>query len=239
MATSPLSSLPAAIRQKLDGLRDELATSLGDNLSALMIFGSAARGEYREGVSDVDLIVVLKEATPAALTALSNPLQVARFAARIEALVLTAEEIPRAADVFPLFYDDIRSCNILLHGADPFASLVIADQHRRLRIEQELRETQMRLRRVAIDTQNSPRHFAAMVERKAKQVRGPLAALLSLHGQKTAPALAEVLAAAGAHYKVDIAPLKQARENPAAAHQALVELLTRAIDDVDRMEVPA
>ena len=62
----------------------------------------------------------------------------ARASARIEVMILHRDEIPRAADVFPLLYDDVRSCHAVLHGSDPFAQLVVHDEHRRLRIEQEL-----------------------------------------------------------------------------------------------------
>jgi predicted nucleotidyltransferase len=236
MSKSPMDALPEPLRKRLQSLQGELSRALGDNLVALLVFGSAARGEFREQVSDVDLVVVLREASAAALSALSNPLQVARNAARIEAMVLVADEIPRAADVFPLFYDDLRSSHVLLHGTDPFASLVIADHHRRLRIEQELREASIRLRRAVIDA-GSPRNLVGAIDRKVKQIRGPLRALLSLHGRPVGPALAEVFAAAGQLYKIDQAPLLRTQEDPAAALDTLQRLLLAAVDDVDRMEV--
>ena len=46
-------------------------------------------------------MLVVKEAPRAKLEAIANALQIARYAARIEAMILTASEIPRAADVFP------------------------------------------------------------------------------------------------------------------------------------------
>lgn len=233
-----IQNLPEGLQKRLQALQGELVRSLGDNLVAILAFGSAARGEFREGTSDMDLVVVLREATPKALEAMANPLQVARNAARIEAMVLVADEIPRAADVFPLFYDDIQASHVVLHGQDPFASLAIADHHRRLRIEQELREAAIRLRRAVIDAGGTPRHLVGAIERKIKQVRGPLRALLSLHGKKVGVALPEVLAAAAEHYKVDAAPLGKVRESPAVALEALQRLLNAAIDDVDRMEIP-
>ncbi|MCS6901076.1 MAG: nucleotidyltransferase domain-containing protein, partial [Myxococcales bacterium] len=96
---NPIDALPESLRKRLQGLQGELMRLLGDNLVALLVFGSAARGEFREETSDVDLVVVVREATGEALEVMANPLQVARSAARIEAMVLVAEEIPRAADV--------------------------------------------------------------------------------------------------------------------------------------------
>lgn len=236
---NPIETLPENLRKRLQTLQGDLVRALGDNLVSLLVFGSAARGEFREEVSDIDLVVVLKEASPAALESISNPLQVARNAGRIESMILVADEIPRAADVFPLFYDDLRSSHALLHGTDPFASLTIADHHRRLRIEQELREASIRLRRAVVDAGGAPRQLTGAIERKIKQIRGPLRALLALNGKQVGVALPEVMAASGEFYKVDVAAFGRSREDPRAALNALQKLLNAAIDDADRMEIPA
>jgi predicted nucleotidyltransferase len=231
-----LGRLPAAVRAKLDELTKTLEGALGDELVGLLVYGSAARGEYREGRSDVDLVVVVKSAPRARLEAIANALQLARYAARIEAMILTAEEIPRAADVFPLLYDDIRRAHLVLAGTDPFSDLAISDRHRRLRVEQELREAQIRLRRAIIDAQGSPEMLGGAVFRKLRQIRGPLRALLALRGIDGADDLVTVLEQAGKTYGVDVAPLFNVHETPARAHEAMEKLLAATVDDADRMD---
>lgn len=237
MTTAALEGLPAGLRKKLDGLVSELKGALGDELVAVMLFGSAARGEFREGRSDVDLVVVLSDATAEALDRISNPLRLALFSSRIEAMVLVESEISRAADVFPLFYDDIRSCHVLLHGRDPFASLEINNAHRRLRIEQELREASIRLRRAVIDAAGQSSQLSGLFERKLRQIRGPLRALLALHGQQVGQGLYEVIDASGALFKIDVTPLRDVRADVRKAQTTLVALLQAAVDDADRLEV--
>jgi len=138
-STSRGRQLPSAVEGRLGELAGTLRSQLGDNLVSLLVFGSAVRGGWAQGRSDVDLVLVLREPSHDALLSISNTLTVARTALRFEAVILSADEISRAADVFPLFYDDIRSCHVLLAGKDVFADLEISDKHRRLRIEQELR----------------------------------------------------------------------------------------------------
>ena len=229
--------LPEAIRARLNELSSTLATQLGDNLAALLVFGSAVRGGWRAGSSDVDLVLVLKDPKREALLAIANTLTVARTAFRFEAVILGADEIPQAADVFPLFYDDIKSCHVVLAGKDPFAALDISDQNRRLRIEQELREEQIRLRRAVVDSMGAPQQLAGEVERKVKQLRSPLHALLELRrtpaSNDTLPVLLEK---ATEIYGVDTSALSNARKDPEAAHDALQKLLDRMIEEVDRME---
>lgn len=233
----PPEKLPEPVRARLNELATTLRTQLGDNLVALLVFGSAVRGGWREGASDVDLVLVLGKPTRDALLAISNTLSVARTAFRFEAVILGADEIPRAADVFPLFYDDIKSCHVLLTGKDPFAELTISDQFRRLRVEQELRESQIRLRRAVVDSLGAPQQLGGAVERKVKQLRGPLHALLALRRTPaTSDTLPVLLEKAKEIYGVDTGALSNVRKDPEAAHGALEQLLERMIREVDSME---
>jgi predicted nucleotidyltransferase len=236
-----IGHLPVAVQRHLEQLRDRLVSVLGPELVALVTFGSAVRGGYRAEQSDVDVLLVLRDPTPARLNQVAEPIQAARDAARVEVIVLGASEIPRAADVFPLFYDDIRRCHVVLAGENPLATLNIQDQHRRLRIEQELREAHIRLRRVVMDCRGTAQQLAGGVTRKVRQVRSPLYALLTLVKLLPDDTVESVLAMAGERYKVDgksLADPRRVREAPDRAAEQLNELLARAIDEVDRMEGP-
>lgn len=233
---SAIESLPSEVRARILDWSNALAETLGDDLVGILVHGSVARGEYRPGESDVDAIVVLKDAGFAKLAAIANAMQLARYSARIEAMILTEEEIPGASDVFPLLYDDIKRFHVLLRGRDPFAAVEVHDTHRRLRIEQELREARIRLRRAVTDAAGAREAIGGAVVRKLKQVRGPLHALLRLKGIACAPDLASVVSKASETYGVDPAPLRAAREQPESAHTAFGTLLDRAIDEVNAME---
>ncbi len=225
------------VQSRLDELKDTLRAQLGDGLVSLLVFGSAVRGGWVEHQSDVDLVLVLADPSRETLLSIANTLNVARNALRFEAVILRADEIARASDVFPLFYEDIKSCHLVLVGKDPFSDVEIADKHRRLRIEQELREMQIRLHRAIVDTQGAPERLAGLVERKVKQLRGPLHALLAL--RKTPPEsdrIGKVLEKSKEAYGIDTKPLTKVRKDPIAAVDALVELLARAVREVDEME---
>ena len=81
-----LGALSSATRERLDELKTALVKTLGDDLVALVVYGSAARGGYKEGQSDVDLAVVVKAAPRDKLERISNVMQLARYSARIDAL---------------------------------------------------------------------------------------------------------------------------------------------------------
>jgi predicted nucleotidyltransferase len=234
--TKGLESVPESVRQRLDEWTKELEGKLGKDLVGIIVHGSAVRGEYRPGESDVDVVVVLADASFEKLDAISNAMQLARYAARIEAMILTEQEIAGASDCFPLLYDEIKRRHVLLSGRDPFAAVEVKDTHRRLRIEQELREAQIRLRRAVTDALGAREAIAGAVTRKVKQIRAPLHALLALKGVKCEPDLPSVLAKCKETWEVDVAALRGAREAPDAAHAALVQLLSKTIEDVNAME---
>ena len=230
-----LETLPAPIKSRLDELVLSLTKSLGANLIAVVAHGSAVRGGYQAGASDIDLVCVIDEDDATTLAAIGPALELARFSARIETMILTKAEIARSADCFPLLYGDIARVGAALHGSNPFAALTIRPDHKRLRIEQELRELRIRLRRAVVDhgpTQN----LGGAIERKLKQARGPLWALLELRGEAKDDALASVLEATAAAYRVDPAPLGSAREDSMAAYATLAALLDAALADVDARE---
>lgn len=231
-----VAALPDGVRDRLLEFTKALETALGKDLVGILVHGSVVRGEYRPGESDVDVIVVLETADFAHLEAIGNAMQLARYSARIEAMILCESEIAGASDAFPLLYDEIKQRHILLCGRDPFSSVEVHDTHRRLRIEQELREAQIRLRRAVTDAFGAREAIAGAVVRKVKQVRAPLHALLALKGIACAPDLPSVLAKVAETYGVDVAPLRAAREAPDAAHAALVMLLSKTIDDVNGLE---
>lgn len=231
-----VEALPAGVRERLQELAKNLEAALGENLVGILVHGSVVRGEYRPGESDVDVIVILDKADFAQLEAIGNPLQLARYSARIEAMILTESEIGGASDAFPLLYDEIKQRHVLLVGRDPFKAVEVHDTHRRLRIEQELREAQIRLRRAVTDAFGAREAIGGAVVRKIKQVRAPLHALLALKNIACAPDLPSVVAKIGETYELDVAPLRAARESPDAAHATLVALLTKTIDDVNGMD---
>ena len=232
-----LERLPSNTKTKLEELRDALVGALGEELQALVVYGSAVRGGFVEGRSDVDLLVVLRHDDRALLEKIGGALLLARTSARIESMLLRGDELQRAADVFPLLYDDVRSRHVLLHGEDPFAGLEISDVHRRLRIEQELRDARIRLRLVLSEAPLLPRLLNGAVARKVKQLRSPLHALLRLRGRTVEDSVEAVIQEASSIYEIDGKAVLRFDEAPEAAYDALTRLLDAAIADVDALEV--
>jgi len=131
------------------GLEDfarRLEAALGGNLVTLLLFGSAARGTHTAGRSDINLLLIVKDATVASLHA-ATPL-VAEWAkgGQPAPLIFAEEEWRSCSDVFPIEIEDMRDAHRVLAGRDPFEGLTTRRGDLRVELEHEIRGKVLRLR---------------------------------------------------------------------------------------------
>ena len=133
-------------RGAADDFASRLAETFGDDLRAVVLYGSAARGDYRAGVSDINLLVLLRQL---GLAELQRAAPITRdWVARGNPppLMLSEHEWRTSADAFPIEYTDIRGSHLVLHGPDPFEAMEIRREDLRLQLENELRSRKIQLR---------------------------------------------------------------------------------------------
>ena len=138
--------MAGSTKPNLEQFAARLEAALGDNLVALLLFGSAARGTNVEGRSDLNVLVIVRDAAVAKLHA-ATPLLAEWAKAGEPAPLLFAESEWRAsADVFPIEIEDMREAHRLLAGRDPFEGLATKRGDLRRELEHELRGKVLRLR---------------------------------------------------------------------------------------------
>jgi len=181
---TPTPSLAPRITAALDRLTNGLTTSAGKNFVGLILYGGVARGRYRPGKSDVNVVVVLEDTSLISLSAVAPALRAAWKEARVEPFILTREEVVTAADVFPTRFLDIQQCHVVLGGENPFAELTVPRENIRLRVEQEFRNLQLRLRQRYIAVQDDLPGLTAALSRAAASLGIGLGTLLWLAGHE-------------------------------------------------------
>jgi len=232
--------LPRRILGRVEDLVRDLEAAADGDLVAIVLAGGVARGEFREESSDIDVVVVLETAKREVLSKIGGPLAVARAAARIDVTLLQAAEIDRSSDVFPLLFEDLRANRFVLWGKDPFVGLEVAREHRRLRVEQELREAALALRRAAAEARGDAKALGAGVERVLSRIRLPLRGLLDLLGVSCdSYALEAVLSKAGKKLVVPTARLGRPTSQPEECWDELATLLATAVAAVDTLDANA
>jgi predicted nucleotidyltransferase len=229
-----LSHLPGDVRFHLDTMKRAFVEHLGPSLKAIVLHGSVVRGGYDPLTSDIDVFVVLHSDDRHRLAAIGPALDVARAAARVACVFFRHDELTHAADVFPLLFEDVSRCHALLHGEDPFTALSVSPLHRCLRIEQELRDLRVRLRRLLTLQEVNRPVLSPRLKHKVKQMRSPLLGLLRERGEEPGTeGLDDVLAACTTAWGVDTKPLLRVDRDVMAAADAIAALLDAAIADVD------
>lgn len=136
--TAATGSLGKAIEEALASLRHEL----GDNLHSCCLYGSAVRGNLMEGVSDLNLLIVLDRSEPAAHGAIARAIG---GEAGIDPFVLGRQGFERSVRAFAAKFSSIKRNYRVLYGADPLAEVVIEPELEKFLCEQALRNLRLRL----------------------------------------------------------------------------------------------
>lgn len=179
---------------------------LGRGYSAVL-HGSLVRGEYLEGVSDVNLLLVLESATPDVLAALATPFAFWARAHQPPPLLISRPEWRRSADVFPVEITDIRSAYTVLRGDDPLADVTVVRADLRTDLERDLRGRLLRLRQGYVALAADGGALAAMARHTAPSVIVLLRAVLVLAGAQVPPKRPDVATTAGLVVGFPAAPL--------------------------------
>jgi len=237
---------PAAeARRRAERFVGRLREVYGDSLRAAVLYGSAARGEYRPGISDLNLLVLLSDL---AMPELRRGAELTREWAsegNPPPLMMTEQEWLDSADVFPLEYSDIRDAHVLLAGSDPFAGVRIEREHLRLQVEHELRSKKIQLREGYLAVGAAPEQVGELLVRSLSTFLTLFRAILRLAERpvpKDAGALIDAAAAevgfgAGPVHRVLEArtggpPFEVPLESPIAA--GYLEAVQKAADWLDR-----
>lgn len=134
------------MNEQLTQLVRELTQSAGSNLLSVILYGSAASGEFHAKHSDLNLLCLFEKLDADTLARL-NPLT-RRWVRKGNPppLVFAASQLARAADVFAIELLDIKASHKLLHGADLVADIDVPLALHDLQVERELRQALVRLR---------------------------------------------------------------------------------------------
>ncbi|MCH7717105.1 MAG: hypothetical protein IH876_13305 [Gemmatimonadetes bacterium] len=133
-------------RERAQAFADQMAGVLGDNLKSLIMFGSEVRGGYDPSHSNLNLLLIVADASTAALRPIEKA--IAGWVKRREPppLIFSETEWRNSTDVFPIEIEDMREAHELLRGMDPFDGIETDLGHLRHELEREIRGKLLQLR---------------------------------------------------------------------------------------------
>lgn len=195
--------------QRAEALTGDLVAAYGEEVISVVLYGSAARDQFHEGVSDVNLLVLLRSADPVLIRRGSALARRWVSEGNPPPLLLAEEELRRSLDIFPIEYSDIREAHRVLYGADPFAELVIDREHLRLQCERELKGKLIQLREHFLLAAEEPGELGQLLRRSISTFLVLFRTALRLVGDAVPPNADDVVRSIALRAGFDPDPLLQ------------------------------
>lgn len=235
-------------QEAFNHLIGDLRATHGENLASVVLYGSAASGDFVETQSDYNLLIALHRITPEDLRQAQAPMREWGRLGHPLPVYFTFAELRDAADVFPIEFHQMERARVVLYGRDPFETLRISDANLRHQTEYELRSKLIQLRRLYIPASISARKLQDLMTDSLSSFAALFAPVLLLHGQQPPVLKRDLVRAAVKLLGLDAGPfdrvfalresgrmLEEVEANELfAAYMAEIE---RVIEAVDRVSV--
>jgi hypothetical protein len=237
---------------KIDDFVKRVREAAGSNLESVLLFGSAVSGDFHPGLSNLNLLCVLRDCSFAALQALAPVAKWWERQKQPAPLCMTRKELERSTDVFTIELLDMQQHHRVLFGEDVVQGLRISMHVHRVQVEYELREKLILLRQqVLLASGNNSRLWDLLL--RSVPSFGTLFrhALIAL-GDASQPGRREAVLALSKRVEFDPSAILQAldvREHKAdpkkidisdlvARYLAAIEKVTAAVDEALDSDAP-
>ncbi|HYL06698.1 MAG TPA: hypothetical protein VE075_11700 [Thermoanaerobaculia bacterium] len=221
----------AALARSLNRLVQRLREAAGDNLLGVALYGTPKGRAAGTGVGEVNILVVVANATLQALLPLAPVLTSAQRQSQVSSFVATPAELGIDAHLFPARLLEIRLTHRVLYGDVHLDRLEIAPRGLRFAALQELKNLEIRLRHRILDRGTDPDLLWAGIVQSLPRLIAILETVLHARGWERPANRADVLRLAGE--ALGIEPLRLEPIN------ALRQLASRPTDEAVREELGA
>jgi len=161
---------------------EDLRATHGPNLVAIMLYGSAAAGDFIPAQSDYNILIALRKITPKELRQAHASVREWHKMGHPVPVYFTVSELKNAADVFPIEFHQMAKAHRVLYGIDVLDGLTISDRFLRHQTEYELRSKLIQLRRQYIPASSSVEGLKTLMSESVSSFAVLFGAVLLMHG---------------------------------------------------------
>ena len=147
------------MEDKLTDLTARLQKAHQNRLVSVMLYGSGAGGGEHDRFSDLNVLYVLTQVTPAELAEAGPVLKWWREQGNPAPLLMSEHEVATSTDCFPIEFHDMQERRRVLYGKDVIAELEVDRSFYRAQVEHELRAKLLRLRQHAAGLLADPKRL--------------------------------------------------------------------------------
>jgi len=177
-------NVPDQVRQVLEGIVEAARRGFGDDLRAIVLYGSAAEGRLR-ATSDVNLMFVLHRFDEEKANDFREPFRFAGAAVDVNAMFVLEKELDLATREFAQKFADMQRRHVMLYGDDPLTSINISREALVRRLQQTLLNLSMRLRELYLARSLREEQCALTIAEATGPLRAAAASILELEGRGT------------------------------------------------------
>jgi predicted nucleotidyltransferase len=151
------NKLSKRMQETISDVVARIVSLLGTNLQSIVLYGSAVRGGFVDGRSDVNLLFVLKISTAAAQAELGKVLADSKLP--VTPFTLGLQDLDNSMRCFAIKFRSIQRHYTVLHGADPFENFSVDADLLKLLLGQSLRNLHLRLTQSFIKSYTTPGRY--------------------------------------------------------------------------------
>ncbi|RPI25943.1 MAG: nucleotidyltransferase domain-containing protein [Acidobacteria bacterium] len=137
-------------------LVEKLKQANPTGLKSVILYGSAAAGDYAGKRSDYNVLVVMDRLGLPELKLFLQPSRAWIKAGNAPPLLFTPDGLRQSVDVFPIELLDIRDSHLILYGEDMTRDIQVEPRNLRLQLEHELKGKVIQLRERYLETGGKP-----------------------------------------------------------------------------------
>ena len=219
----------------------------GDDLVSVVLYGSAASGEFHKKYSDLNVLCVLKQIELKELERSSKLVQWWQKKKQPPPMLLSLEEVENSHDAFPVEFLDIQENHQVLYGRDVVVGIKIKTHQHRRQVEHELRAALLRLRERYLGIQHDKKDVAKLMLDSLSSFSTLFRHALILSGKVAPLKKSEIFRATAKRFSISPEPfeiLLKAREGVRKiegsevrrifeAYMSQITSMTQAVDQLD------
>lgn len=146
MTERVIEGLPGETQNLLQAYTKDVKGVFGEQLEGMLLYGSAVRGEFLPGRSNLNILLLVSSYDSSVLKQYSALHRKWSKEQILVPLFLTEEELRMSASVFPLEFLEIQEQHRVLGGRDPFIGFHVPTDRLRESVVQGLMSNLLRLR---------------------------------------------------------------------------------------------
>ncbi len=141
----------------------DIESIFGSNLLSINLYGSGARGEYVQGKSDINFLVIIKSEGLKFLSGVWDRINQWEKKGISTPLILTNSYVSSSLDTFPLEFLNMKEANVPVFGEDLLTGLDINENDLRIQIERELKSNLLNLRQGFMKTKGDRYELTGLI----------------------------------------------------------------------------